>query len=258
MIKYEIFMLYEFLWVLKYWKCSQFKKLRCFFQSLNDWKRFWGTYFQYKKSTPQNEKILIDYLFPCISDYLSQTYIEPIYFYQDLWAFKKILVQSPSFHLDVGSHHKFVAFLSTIVPVTMVDIRPLSLSVESIHFKKGTILNLPFENESINSLSSLCVLEHIGLGRYGDEIDPFGTEKAVAELKRVLIPKGRLYISVPIAKNNRVCFNAHRCFSLEYIKKIFSPLTFVDMKFIVGNSLVDGYDENTSHDVTGLFELMKV
>jgi hypothetical protein len=53
--------------------------------------------------------------------------------------------------------------------------------LENLFFKEGSILALPFESGSIKSLSSLCVVEHIGLGRYGDEIDPFGSESAIKE-----------------------------------------------------------------------------
>ena len=67
------------------------------------------------------------------------------------------------------------------------------MSLPELNFKKGNILNLPFSDYSINSLSSICVIEHIGLGRYGDQLDQFGTEKAVKELVRVLAKKA-IYI----------------------------------------------------------------
>ena len=53
----------------------------------------------------------------------------------------------------------------------------------------------------MESISCLSVVEHIGLGRYGDALDPFGTVKAINELKRVLTKGGLLLISVPIGKN---------------------------------------------------------
>ena len=76
----------------------------------------------------------------------------------------------------------------------MVDIRPLSLPMDTIHFRAGSILEMPFENASVASLSSICVIEHIGLGRYGDPPDPRGTQKALDELKRILAPGGNLYL----------------------------------------------------------------
>ena len=68
----------------------------------------------------------------------------------------------------------------------MVDICPWSLPLDTVEFRKGSILNLPFEDATVPSVSSLCVVEHIGLGRYGDPLDPYGSEKAIQELKRIV------------------------------------------------------------------------
>lgn len=76
----------------------------------------------------------------------------------------------------------------------------------------------------------MCVVEHIGLGRYGDPLDTFGTEKAIAELKRVIAPSGYLYLSVPIDVENRTYFNAHRAFSEQYLFELFNPFTIVEKK----------------------------
>jgi SAM-dependent methyltransferase len=181
----------------------------------------------------------LEYLYPCLGDDTGETPIEPIYFYQDTWAFEKIIQQHPKSHVDVGSHHKFVALLSKVVPVTMVDIRPLSLPLDSLKFLEGSILDLPFEDESVSSLSSLCVLEHIGLGRYGDPFDPNGTEKAIEELKRVISPGGDLYVSIPIDDQNRIYFNAHRAFDEGYIIKLFDPLIVEEKRYIYGKRFTD-------------------
>lgn len=130
--------------MLKYWKRTS--SLKLFIQSIqteiNKWKIFWKKYHQYLDLVSvQSQKPIpsLDFLYPCLNDDTETTYIEPVYFYQDSWAFEHIVKDKPSFHVDVGSHHKFVALLSRVVPVTMVDIRPLSLSLESLDFKKGRI-----------------------------------------------------------------------------------------------------------------------
>jgi len=163
------------------------------------------------------------------------TEIEPIYFFQDAWAFEKIVERLPSRHIDVGSHHKFVALLSKVVPVTMVDIRPLSLELGSVTFENGSILALPYADGTVASLSSLCVIEHIGLGRYGDDLDPFGSEKAVVELKRVLALGGDIYVSVPLYDENRTYFNAHRAFEESYFVGLFDPFEVIERRYIYGN-----------------------
>lgn len=208
-------------------------------KKLSAWCRFWKSYRQYDKLLPEGERLSSEKLYPCIGDDTSSTPIEPTYFYQDSWAFEHLVARAPLSHVDVGSHHNFVAFLSKVIPVTMVDIRPLSLELPSIKFKEGSILSLPFADQSLFSVSSLCVVEHIGLGRYGDSLDSFGTEKSIKELYRVLAPQGYLYISLPVDDKNTIYFNAHRAFSEEYILGMFEGFTIVDRQYIYGSRFVD-------------------
>jgi SAM-dependent methyltransferase len=179
------------------------------------------------------------FLQPCIGDDTSHTQIEPIYFYQDAWAFERIVAQRPTEHVDVGSHHKFVALLSKVVPVTMVDIRPLSLPLEGLNFRQGSILQLPYADRTLQSVSSLCVVEHIGLGRYGDPLDPQGSEKSIAELKRVVQPGGDLYLSLPLDDENRTYFDAHRAFAETYVEQLVVPFEIVDRKYIYGSDFLN-------------------
>jgi SAM-dependent methyltransferase len=250
-------MILEALWMLKKSLKDFIKNLLFYCQDLAAWQRFWNSYKQYNKLASANKKISLDNLYPCLGDDTAETSIDATYFYQDTWAFEKILKQNPTQHIDVGSHHKFVALLSKVLPVTMVDIRPLSLPLDSLSFKQGSILELPFADESIESLSSLCVVEHIGLGRYGDPLDPDGSEKAIAELCRVLAPGGRLYISVPVGNQSIVSFNAGRIFSLQNLFQLFKPLLVIEQSFIVGQSFQKEYQHTDGFGTTGLFELIK-
>lgn len=65
-------------------------------------------------------------------------------------------------------------------------------------------------DNSVESVSSICVVEHIGLGRYGDPLDPYGSEKAIEERKRIIQSGGDLYLSLPFDDVNRIYFEAHR------------------------------------------------
>jgi hypothetical protein len=198
------------------------------------WRKFWGAYHAYQRLAPAGQRAQWEFIYPCLHDDTSKTYIEPIYFYQDCWAFEKILQNRPPWHVDVGSHHKFVALLSKAVPVTMIDLRPLSLPLASLKFVQGSILSLPFGDRSVPSVSSICVIEHIGLGRYGDPLDPRGTEKALEELKRIVAPGGHLYLSLPLDDCNRVYFNAHRAFKEEYLLGLFPPFKLAESRYIYG------------------------
>jgi SAM-dependent methyltransferase len=247
----------EIKWTIRYTAGFLRRQIGGWSRELSAWRRFWKSYHEYQSLAPIDKQALPEYLYPCLGDDLGETPIEPIYFYQDSWAFEKIVQQAPEAHVDVGSHHKFVALLSKVVPVTMVDIRPLSLPLDSLKFQQGSILDLPYESDSLQSLSSLCVVEHIGLGRYGDPLDPFGSEKAIEELKRVIAPGGYLYLSVPVGDQNIVAFNGGRIFALDYLLELVHPLQMVEQQFIVGNCLQSSYESRSMFGTTGLFILTK-
>ena len=202
--------------------------------NLSAWRWFWRSYSDYRKLLGSGGGALCSNLQPYLGDNTGVQQMDPTYFYQDCWAFERIIKRNPASHVDVGSHHKYVGLLSKVIPVIMVDVRPLSLAMDSLKFLQASILNLPFKDGSVASLSSLCVIEHIGLGRYGDILDPQGSEKAIKELKRVISPGGDLYISVPIDDLNTTFFNAHRAFTEDYLKALFAPFTILDCQYIYG------------------------
>jgi SAM-dependent methyltransferase len=212
--------------------------------------------FNNYKSMKENKKFQIVEWFPCLSDNLSHTPLDPTYFFQDSWASKHIFRLKPKHHYDVGSSAKTIGILSQFVPITMIDIRPIELKLENLYFKQGSILELPFEDDSIETLSSLCVVEHIGLGRYGDILDPMGSEKAIKELKRVIKVDGIILFSVPVDSENKIYFNAHRAFTREYILELFDGFKVVEEKYHYGKSMFDRYDPLKGFG-TGLFMLQK-
>jgi SAM-dependent methyltransferase len=224
---------------------------------VRDWDRFWRNYNRYRRLESAVHRRALHMVVPHVEDATATTAIEPIYFYQDAWAFGEIVARRPARHIDVGSHHKYVALLSKVVPTTMVDLRPLSLPLDSLKFIEGSILELPFPDQSLESISSLCVVEHIGLGRYGDELDPDGSEKAIAELVRVVAPDGRLYFSVPVGRHHVVAFNEARSFPRDYLLEQLAPLELVEERYIVGDVFQEAYADGPPFSVTGLFELRR-
>jgi len=183
--------------------------------------------------------------YPLIHEKTAITTLDHHYFYQDIWAAKRIYQDKPSDHIDVGSLIEYVGFLTTFTRVVFVDIRPLRAKVEGLRFLKGDILSMPFEDNSVPSLSCLHVAEHIGLGRYGDQLDPQGTKKAAVELSRVLSPGGNLYFSLPLGKP-KLCFNAHRIHSPDMILEYFKDLELVELSGVTDQG---AFQENIDIDV---------
>jgi hypothetical protein len=165
--------------------------------------------------------------YPQLHDRTNITGIDAQYFYTNGWAMRRILANQPVQHTDIGSQTMFVNLLSAVLPVTFVDYRPLKAHMDGLVNRSGDILNLPFPDGSVASLSCLHVAEHIGLGRYGDPLNPRGTYQAAQELSRILAKDGNLYFALPVGKPV-VCFNAHRIHDPKTIIEYFSELELVE------------------------------
>lgn len=163
------------------------------------------------------------------------------YFHQDLWVAKRIFRDAPREHWDVGSRvDGFIAHLLVFREVVFVDVRELSGSAAGLRSVIGSVNALDIPDASLLSLSCLHVLEHVGLGRYGDLIDPAGHEAGARELSRVLAPSGILYFSVPIGRE-RLEFNAHRIFAPGSVIALFPELVLEEFAAIDDSGeLVEG------------------
>lgn len=151
------------------------------------------------------------------------------YFHQDLWAARKVRQSGVAVHYDFASRlDGFVAHCLAFCRVRMFDIRPLDVPIEGLEFVKADVTSMPhIASSSIESASSLHALEHIGLGRYGDAVDPEGYRKAISELVRVVAPGGSLYIGLPIGRQ-RLEFNAMRVFDPLHVVECFSGCELVE------------------------------
>jgi SAM-dependent methyltransferase len=183
------------------------------------------------------------------------------YFHQDLWAARKLYEGGVRHHVDVGSRiDGFVAHVLPFCEVDYVDIRPLDTDIQGLAFRRGSAVEMPFESSSVASLSSLHVLEHIGLGRYGDPVDPSGYRRAASEFKRVLAPDGTLLLGTPVGRE-RLCFDAHRVFDPERIAKLFSPLRLESFAIVPdgGDRVIQtDFEHARRHDYAcGLFTFRK-
>jgi len=200
-------------------------------------------------------------LYPILSDRSKFTPFDAHYFYQQLWVFENVLKNRPELHVDVASTYELSGYLSKIVKTKFVDLRPIEASLPNLEVEKGDILDLPFSDSSIESLSCLHVIEHIGLGRYGDAIDPRGREKACRELERVLAPGGSLFLSTPIGEE-RVCFNAHWVSSPQTIINYFQRSKLVAFNVVDDNgSYKEGVDPVEFSDLSygcGMFLFRKL
>lgn len=189
-------------------------------------------------------------LWPCLMDGVGYTPFDPHYFHQSAWMARQLARKKPALHVDVGSDIGLLGVLSAFVLTLFVDYRPLRAHPVGLMPIAGDITRLPFADDSVVSLSSLHVIEHIGLGRYGDPIDPLGHVNGLRELERVLARDGRLYLSAPVGRE-RVCFNAHRVFAIRTILDALPSLQVLSFGLVDDDgNFADGVDFSRAGDLS--------
>lgn len=243
--------------------------LRSYFKRMpgykRDYRRFKYEMGELKLVWPIIKKI------PILEDkYDESGVLKGAYFHQDLLIARKIFHNKPLRHVDIGSRTDgFVAHVAVFRPIEIIDIRPQHSHVENVSFLQADLMN-PLPNHLVHccdSMSSLHAIEHFGLGRYGDPIDPGGYLKALDNFYRMLKTGGIFYFSVPLGPQ-RIEFNAQRVFSLRYL------LSLVQPKFrVIEFAYVDDHgdlhqniplnDENISTNCNcnygcAIFELQKI
>lgn len=165
--------------------------------------------------------------YPCLNDDAPAQSAHSSYFYQDCWAAKQVFKEQPAYGVDLGSTVLLVGIMSQFVPFISVDIRPVQAQLKGLSTIQGSLLKLPFAANEVPCITTMCVLEHVGLGRYGDELAPTGTADAVAEISRVIKPGGIVVYSVPVGRP-LVEFNAHRRFTYAQAASLFSGWELID------------------------------
>lgn len=174
-----------------------------------------------------------DVIYPVLADYREQAGTgRGHYFHQDLLVARFIFERNPRRHVDIGSRiDGFVAHVAAFRSIEVIDIRPLASPAEHrIVFRRGNMMELDASwVRSCDSLSCLHAIEHFGLGRYGDPIDPAGHLRGFRNLAAMLEPGGTLYLGMPIGRP-AVHFNAHRVFApteaLGWLQGAFELLRF--------------------------------
>lgn len=217
-------------------------------------------------NTRENFKIQEQYLWPIIHDKYAMAGSIDNYFWQDLWAARLIYKSGIKKHFDIGSRiDGFIAHLLAMdVEVSIIDIREFPGEVENLHTIVDDATSLKqIADNSIDSMSALCSLEHFGLGRYGDPIDPEACFKCFTEIQKKIKKGGHLYISVPIGKE-RVEFNAHRVFYASTIVESFNELTLKEFSCTADGKIeynveLQKYDVDKHHGDYryGLFHFIK-
>ncbi|MDE3184127.1 MAG: DUF268 domain-containing protein [Bacteroidota bacterium] len=189
--------------------------------------------FDYFNSMDSEKRLKNDWedIFPCLYDNLEITPFDSHYVYHPAWAARIIKEINPVNHIDISSSLHFCTMLSAFIPTEFYDYRPANLTLSSLTTGKADLTNLFFESESVESISCMHTIEHIGLGRYGDAVDPDGDLKAIKELQRVVKRGGSLLLVTPVGQP-KIQYNAHRIYSFELINSLFGEFELKNFSLI--------------------------
>ncbi|HSB77134.1 MAG TPA: DUF268 domain-containing protein [Terriglobales bacterium] len=161
---------------------------------------------------------------PHVGENTATTQFDHHYVYHPAWAARILRQTCPVEHVDISSSLSFCTLVSAFVPMRFYDYRPAQIELSNLYCGHADLTCLPFGDGSIPSLSCMHTVEHIGLGRYGDALDPDGDIKAMRELHRVLANDGNLLFVVPLGRP-KLIFNAHRIYSYDQILEAFAGLS---------------------------------
>ncbi len=169
--------------------------------------------------------------YPCLKDRTLKTNFDAHYVYHTSWAARKLREINPDLHTDISSSLYFSGIVSAFIPIKFYDYRPAALKLSDFTSDSADLTHLHFPDNSLDSLSCMHTVEHIGLGRYGDRIDSEADLQAIKELRRVVAQGGSLLFVVPVGKP-RIEYNAHRIYSYEMIREYFKDFTLKEFSLI--------------------------
>jgi len=197
---------------------------------------FLGQYFAFKRMNGGADKrfsLNFRNINPRLGEATENSGFDHHYIFHPAWAARILARLKPESHVDIGSTMSFATVVSAFMPVKFYDYRPADFSpLSGLKSDRADLLSLPFADNSVKSLSCMHVVEHVGLGRYGDRLDPEGDLKAIKELKRALAPGGSLLFVVPIGGRPQIQFNAHRIYSYDQIKNYFAEFELKEFSLI--------------------------
>lgn len=104
--------------------------------------------------------------------------------------------------LDIGCVHSGlpIALASRGYRVVGLDFLPYPFPHPNLQTVRGDAVRFPFATGSFEAVLAISVVEHIGIGHYGDPREAQGDSLAMGEIARVLCPGGRAVITVPFGE----------------------------------------------------------
>jgi len=155
-----------------------------------------------------------------------------------VWLMKKIKENGGGKILDVGNLKVTNALIALNNDVTSLVLMDCEDRISDVNYMVQDIAkSLTLDDNSFDIFTSSVSLHLVGLGRYGDELNPNTLINFIAELDRVMKEKSELIFSISYGKNC-LTFNEGWKFDIETLKKLFN-------KWELHDWLIDNHSSHT-------------
>ncbi len=146
---------------------------------------------------------------------------------------------------------KSIAIIGTTIPwyesmVLAFGGHPFTIEYNKIVSRDLRICTMTVDEFALNPStfdSILCIssIEHDGLGRYGDPLNPVGDLETMAKLRSMLKKDGILFLAIPVGRD-ALYWNAHRVYGKKRLELLFEGWDILETSgFSESDLLIDGY-----------------
>ena len=134
------------------------------------------------------------------------------------------LADGPGTTLDFGADVGFLSLAAAQRGHKVVALDRMPSALEYRHPRvtaiQADILDRPLVGQRFDQIINCSSVEHVGLaGRYGSLEDPDGDLKAMAIMRDVLEPDGRMIVTIPVGRD-LVCGSIHRIYGHERLPRL--------------------------------------
>ncbi len=157
----------------------------------------------------------------------------------------------PGEGLDFGSGDSHLSLVAARRGFRMLasDLNPVQWSFQhpSVRFVQADALALPLPPQSFDLILNCSTIEHLGLGRYGDRVDPDADLKGMSRLHDLLKPTGIMLLTTPVGIDT-VYSPLHRIYGHARLPRLLGHFSVTRNKYCAKKSdnVWSLVDENTA------------
>ena len=145
------------------------------------------------------------------------------------------LADGPGTTLDFGADVGFLSLAAAQRGHDVVALDRMPTSLDYTHPRvtalQADILDRPLEGRRFEQIINCSSVEHVGLaGRYGSTEEADGDLKAMAIMRDVLAPRGRMIATIPVGRD-LVCAPLHRIYGEERLPQLLEGYSIQEAQY---------------------------